>query len=111
MVMDLTGRIKMINLQHGVRPTAPVDEQAEDVAEDNLIAKAEEIWEEYKVKEESEQQPCKEVVAESCRGDFESVVLDKLDRIEERLDAHDDILNKINKHINSTQKMLKKGAK
>lgn len=105
MAMNLSDRIKMINLRNGC-PTEQCDECKEAQAEERLVADVEKVWEEEK-----------ERLAESAERELTDTVpasneiLAELHAMRVALEEQGAMLAKINKHINATQKMLKKEKK
>lgn len=103
MVMDLSSRIKLINKQNEYLNSQPkeTDEQ-EQLGEDNLLAAVEETWANQQAIEEKETSDKQVTLAD---------IYKEAQEIKAMISDHNDLLSKINKHINATQKMLKKGSK
>ena len=96
MTTSLTERIRAINrINHAVK-----EEDKEEATEQSLVAAVEQSWEEAQAEEEK----IKPVVT------LEMVYLE-LQALTDAVSQQAEELKKINKHINATQKMLKKGVK
>lgn len=96
MTTSLTERIRAINrINHATK-----EEDKEEATEQSLVAAVEQSWEEAQAEEEQE----KPIIT------LETVYLE-LQALTDAVSQQAEELKKINKHINATQKMLKKGVK
>ena len=97
MPMDLSERIRAINRMHGAEPKESVTPTPEDALEQEHIAtlkeEVEPIWEEAAKTQN-------EVTLEK--------VYTAVQELKEAIEAQAGEIKKINKHVNMTQKMLKK---
>lgn len=99
MPTSLTERIRSINRMNGATPIR--EEENEERLEQSMVEAVEQSWEEAK--------------AEPQATINEPVTLEMLyleiQALKQTIAQQADELKKINKHINATQKMLKKGVK
>lgn len=97
MPTSLTERIRSINRMNGVERK---EEEREKQTEQRMVEAVEQSWEDAKAEE-------KKVNTEVT---IEMLYLE-VQALTEAVEKQAEELKKINKHINATQKMLKKGAK
>lgn len=97
MPTSLTERIRSINRMNGVERK---EEEREKQTEQRMVEAVEQSWEDAKAEE-------KKVNTEVT---IEMLYLE-IQALTEAVEKQAEELKKINKHINATQKMLKKGAK
>lgn len=100
MPIDLSSRIQMINRTNQMENFSPISQE-----EPLSVTTTEAIWEETK----------ESPVSESISEPVETITLEdlakKIDALVEVVNENTAMLAKINKHVNATQKMLKKGKK